>query len=110
METKKTLDTEIGQRIRNSREALGYSRETLSEKAELSNSFLSSIELGTGSCTAEYLKRLCRALGVSADYILFGRQEQSDLTAINAMLSGLDAKYIPHLEELLAAYIKSIQL
>ena len=46
----------------------------------------------------------------SADYILFGIEEQGNLTAINAMLSGLSPEYIPHVEELLAAYVKSIQL
>lgn len=106
---KKKVDTEIGQRIRRSREALGYSRETLSDKAELSNSFLSSIELGTGSCTAEYLKKLCQALGVSADYILFGIEGQGDLTQIHAMLSGLDPEYIPYVEQLLSTFLVALR-
>ena len=110
MEKKKTVDVEIGQRIRRSREALGYSRETLSDKAVLSNSFLSAIELGTGSCTAEYLQRLCRALGVSADYILFGMERQGDLTPIHAMLSGLDPQYLPLVKQLLSVYVQSISL
>ena len=110
MEKKKKVDVEIGQRIRRSREALGYSRETLSDKAELSNSFLSAIELGTGSCTAEYLQRLCRALGVSADYILFGMERQGDLTPNHAMLSGLDPQYLPLVKQLLSVYVQSISL
>lgn len=105
---KKQLNVEIGGRIRRCREALGYSRETLAEKADLANSFIGTIELGTGSFTAESLIKLCRALGVSADYILFGKEQQADLSTINAMLSGLDVAYIPYVEELLSAYIKSI--
>lgn len=107
---KKQLNVEIGARIRKCRETLGYSRETLAEKSELASSFLGTIELGSGSFTAESLIKLCRALGVSADYILFGIEEQGNLTAINAMLSGLSPEYIPYVEELLAAYVKSIQL
>ena len=107
---KKQLNVEIGARIRKCREALGYSRETLAEKSELASSFLGTIELGSGSFTAESLIKLCRARGVSADYILFGMEEQGNLTAINAMLSGLSPEYIPYVEELLAAYVKSIQL
>lgn len=107
---KKQLNVEIGARIRKCRETLGYSRETLAEKAELASSFLGTIELGSGSFTAESLIKLCRALGTSADYILFGTEKQGDLTAINAMLSGLSPEYIPYVEELLAAYMKSIQL
>lgn len=105
---KKQLNVEIGSRIRKSREALGYSREALAEKADLATSFIGTIELGTGSFTAETLIKLCRALGVSADYILFGNEQQGDLSAIHAMLSGLDVSYLPYVEEILSAYIKSI--
>jgi len=107
---KKQLNIEIGGRVRKSREALGYSRETLAEKADLACSFLGTIELGSGSFTAESLIKLCKALGVSADYILFGTEEQGDLSTINSMLSGLKPEYIPHVEQLLSAYIQSVNL
>ncbi|MCD8197728.1 MAG: helix-turn-helix domain-containing protein [Lachnospiraceae bacterium] len=107
---KKELNVEIGGRIRKVREALGYSREALAEKANLATSFVGSIELGTGSFTAESLIKLCRALGVSADYILFGTEETGDLSTINAMLSGLAPEYIPYLEQLIGSYMKSISL
>lgn len=107
---KKQLNVEIGYRIRRQREALGLSREALAEKADMATSFLGKIELGSGSFTAESLIKLCNALGVTADYILFGSENHGDLTTINAMLSGLEAKYIPETEALLSAYIKSIML
>jgi len=107
---KKQFNVEVGGRIRKAREALGYSRETLAEKADLASSFLSTIELGTGSFTAETMSKLCNALGVSADYILFGTESQNDLSAIHAMLSGLNPEYLPLVEQLLSAYIQSIQL
>ena len=107
---KKQLNVEIGGRIRKCREALGYSREALAEKADLASSFIGTIELGSGSFTAESLIKLCKALGISADYILFGKEQQGDLTTINAMLSGLDEEYIPYVENLLSAYINSITL
>lgn len=105
---KKQLNVTTGGRVRRCREALSYSRETLAEKADLAASFIGTIELGTGSFTAETLIKLCKALGVSADYILFGTEQQGDLSTINAMLSGLDASYLPYVEELLSAYVKSI--
>lgn len=105
---KKQLNIEIGRRIRGCREALGYSREALAEKADLAASFIGTIELGAGSFTAETLIKLCRALNVSADYILFGEEKQTGLSAINAMLSGLDPAYIPFVEEILSAYIRSV--
>lgn len=107
---KKQFNLEVGGRIRKAREALGYSREALAEKADLASSFLGTIELGTGSFTAETMSKLCNALGVSADYILFGTESQNDLSAIHAMLSGLNPEYLPLVEQLLSAYIQSIQL
>lgn len=107
---KKQLNVEIGRRVRKSREALGYSREALAEKADLANSFLGNIELGSSSFTAESLVKLCSALGVSSDYILFGKEEQGDFSTINAMLSGLDAEYLPYVEEMLRSYIKAITI
>lgn len=107
---KKELNIEIGSRVRKSRERLGYSREVLAEKAELATSFIGSIELGTGSFSAESLIKLCKALSVSADYILFGVEQPTDLSEIDSMLSGLDPKYLPQLQELLSAYLKTIAL
>ena len=64
--------------------------------------------MGAGSFTAESLVKICHALGVSADYILFGKEKQGDLSNVNAMLSGLDPEYIPYVEEMLRSYIKAI--
>ncbi len=104
------MNIEIGSRVRKSRERLGYSREALAEKAELATSFIGSIELGTGSFSAESLIKLCKTLSVSADYILFGLEQPTDLSEIASMLSGLDPKYLPQLQELLSAYLKTIAL
>ena len=49
-------------------------------------------------------------LGLSADYILFGTEQATDISDITDMLSGLDGKYIPKLKELLGAYLKTITL
>lgn len=107
---KQEFNKVVGGRIRKHREDLGYSRETFAEKAELAVSFVSRIEQGNASFTADSMRKLCYALGVSADYILFGTEAHGDLTTINAMLSGVEPDYIPLVEQLLSAYIKSIQL
>ena len=100
----------IGLRIRGCRENLGYSRDQLAEKTSLAVSFISAVELGKISFGAESLIKLCTALNVSADYILFGSKEQTDLSVITAMLSGLDPQYLPLLQDLLSAYVKTITL
>lgn len=107
---KKQLNIEIGARIRKCRETLGYSREMLAEKADLATSFLSTIELGAGSFTAESLIKLCTALGVSSDYLLFGKNHQGDLSVVQGMLDSLDDEYIPYVEQLLNTYLQSLLL
>ena len=98
----------IGLRIRTQREALGYSRERLAELVDISNSFLADIERGNRGFSVSYLGRLAKTLGLSADYILFGSEQSSDLSAITDMLSGLDEQYFQPLQELLGAYLKTI--
>ena len=66
---KKKYDSSIGMRIREKREMLGYSREYVAEQAEMSPSFLSDVELGTKGFSASTLMKLCKVLGLSADYI-----------------------------------------
>lgn len=100
----------IGSRIRSQREALGYSREKLAELSEISNSFLSDIERGERGFSVALLGRIAKVLGLSADYILFGREQATNLSPIIDMLSGLDEKYIPELQELLGAYLKTITI
>lgn len=92
----------IGSRILECRKKLKYSREKLAEAADVSNSFLAEVEHGTKNFSVPVLARLCKALGVSADYLLFGRETAPDT-------SGIDPQYLPCLEELLA-YIKTITI
>lgn len=101
---------EIGLRIRRQREALGYSRERLAELSEISNSFLSDIERGDRGFSVALLARLASVLGLSADYILFGTEQVTNVSAITDMLSSLDGKYLPELKELLGAYLKTITI
>lgn len=101
---------EIGLRIRRQRESLGYSRERLAELSDISNSFLSDIERGERGFSVALLGRLSRVLGLSTDYILFGTEQTTDVSAITDMLSGLDQKYVPELKVLLSAYLKTITI
>lgn len=107
---KKEIDRGVGLRIRRQREALGYSRERLSEISGLAVSFLGSIELGKCDLTVTTLKKLCASLRVSADYLLFGREADGDLGTIPATLSGLDVRYLPMLEDLIGAFVKTVAL
>jgi len=63
---------EMGSRIRKQRELLGYTREQLAEKLDVSTKFCSDIELGVKDVSIQTLAKLTELLHLSADYILFG--------------------------------------
>lgn len=67
------VNKEIGARIRKQRELLGYTREQLSERINVSPKFCSDIELGIKGMSLETLCRLSKELTLSTDYILFGK-------------------------------------
>lgn len=69
---------EMGIRIRRQRELLGYTREQLAEKLDVSTKFCSDIEIGVKGISIQTLAKLTDLLNLSADYILFGECTQGD--------------------------------
>ncbi len=74
---KRRLNEEIGARVRRRREVLGYTREQIAERANISVQFLFDIEKGKKSMTAMTIVNLAEALSVSIDFLLLGA-EQND--------------------------------
>lgn len=68
----KKIYFEAGARIRMLREDKHYTREYLSEMADISPKFLYEIEKGQKGFSADTLYRLAEALNTNSDYILFG--------------------------------------
>ncbi|MDY2510316.1 MAG: helix-turn-helix transcriptional regulator [Ruminococcus callidus] len=81
----------MGIRIRKQRELLGYTREQLSEKLDVSTKFCSDIELGVKGVSIQTLAKLSELLCLSADYILFGECPQGNSIELT-MLSELCLK------------------
>lgn len=75
MAERKSINIEVGQRIKTAREKRGLTQEQLSELLELTPHFLSSVERGVTGISLEKLRQLCRVLNVSSDFLLFGTEE-----------------------------------
>jgi transcriptional regulator with XRE-family HTH domain len=60
----------LGKRVRIRRKALGLTQEKLAEIVDVSTSFIGHIERGTRKLSVETLYELCKALDVSADYLM----------------------------------------
>lgn len=67
---------EIASRIRSLRRARGLPIHKLAEAAVMSAGYLSEVERGHSAISGEKLARLAEVMGVSADYLLTGRDEQ----------------------------------
>ncbi|MDL2217766.1 helix-turn-helix domain-containing protein [Christensenellaceae bacterium OttesenSCG-928-M15] len=105
------IKKEIGDRIRKKREQLKMSREKLCEIVDISTNFLSEIERGIKSPSALTLIKLCNGLCISADYVLFGKneeEEEADVSEIVSFLKNIDPEYLPLAEEHLKTFIKTI--
>ncbi len=82
---KKERDPEveaIGRRVRLARQGRQMTLEKLAEEAETSVQFLSQVEKGEQSMTMAKFGKLAKALRVSSDYLLFGRERLEDRTAL----------------------------
>lgn len=81
-------DIDIGERLRTIRENMHMTREKFSEKIDITDSFLGQIERGERALSAKTLKKVVKYTGVSADYLLFGKDSDNDtIKKINNILT-----------------------
>ncbi len=105
---KQKLSNGMGMRLRKSREAIGLSREAFAEQIEISPTYLAEVELGKKSLSTVAVCKACEKLSLSADYLLLGRTEKSDCSAIMEMLSNLDQQYVDLAEDLLRTFLLAV--
>jgi transcriptional regulator with XRE-family HTH domain len=87
-----TIDyVSIGNNIRLARKAKGLTQDGLAELVDLSTNHISHIEIGTTSLSLEALLRICEALDVTADYLLY-----NNLTKINPALLSAQIEHCFH--------------
>ena len=87
-------------RIRTARENLGYTREQFAEKLDVSVSYLAELERGRTGISVKMLIKVCNVLGLSADYVLFGNERDSDAMLLDK-IHRIDNQYIPLLDKVI---------
>lgn len=102
------LNIEVGTRITELRKQRGYTREKLSELADISVQFLADIEKGRKSMTIATLKRLAAALLVTTDHIVNGTTSGGDNAEINSILNTLSDKNKKQAEKILTAFAEAV--
>ena len=68
-----------------------------------------SVELGKQSMTTDSLKKVCRALCVSADYIVFGTRPGYSEHDLNAAVEPLSTEQRAYAEQMLRTFVQAIQ-
>ena len=87
-------------RIRKAREDMGYTREQFAEKLEVSVSYLAELERGRTGISVKMLTKVCKVLGLSADYILFGNERPDDKMRLDS-INRISPEYIPLLDKVI---------
>lgn len=98
----------IGDRIREKRELMGYSREKMAELLEVSGQFCSEIENGAKGMSLQTLNKIADLLLVSTDYILFGDIEKTDVSGLIEVFKYCPKDKIHYAEDILRVFIKSL--
>jgi len=105
---KKPINIEVGQRIKERREAAGLTQETLAEMVGLGVKHISAIERGAIGVSLPTLKRVCTVLSVSADDLLFDApdaaaqsEQERTIHQVSKRLSRLPANELKVMKELL---------
>ena len=88
-------------RIRRARENMGYTREKFAEKLDVSVSYLAELERGRTGISVKLLTKVCTVLGLSADYVLFGVERNTDALRVDN-IRRIDDKYLPLLDRVIA--------
>lgn len=102
---------ELGKKIQEARKKLGYTQESLAEKADIGIMYLGEIERGVKMPSLKIFTKLIVALEISADYVLrdelpSGKEYVFD--EITKKLEDLTPKQRKTAVDILDAYIKNL--
>lgn len=102
---------ELGRKIQEARKKMGYTQESLAEKADIGIMYLGEIERGVKMPSLKIFIKLITALNISADYVLrdelpSGKEYIFD--EITKKLEDLTPKQRKAAVDILDAYIKNL--
>lgn len=101
------MNKDIGKRVRERRELLGYTREQFAEKLDISVRFAADIELGNKGMSMDTLIKICRLFSVSADYIIWGKEEKGH-NGVTGLVHGLDERETAYAEDIMRTFVRAV--
>jgi len=110
MREKKEINIQIGEQVRIAREQAKLTQEMLAEKIDVSPQYISDLERGVVGIALSTLKKLCCALGITSDQILFGTQPQERGSVLSNACYALTDKQFALLVEMVNCYVKAVNI
>ena len=80
---------EMGKRLAERWKQLKMTQEKLAEKIDVSLQTISNIELGKKAVRPDNLAKLCSELGITSDYILYGKRSEEQLNTLTSQIASL---------------------
>lgn len=96
---------EVGKRLYERRKQLHMTQEELAEQVGITAQTISTAELGKKAMRADTIIRVCGALDISADYLLFGHVSTQDLSILSQKVSQLTPEQYRHLENAIDSFV-----
>lgn len=93
MKEKKPINIEVGQYVKQSREAAGLTQETFAELIGLGVKHVSAIECGAVGVSLPTLRRMSKVLCVPADVLLFGASDETEQQSQSCELQALFSRF-----------------
>lgn len=99
---------EIGKRLYKRRKQLCMTQDELAERTGVTGQTISTAELGKKAMRADTIIRVCNALDISADYLLFGHISPPDVSVLTQKVSQLTPNQYRHLEDVIDSFIAAV--
>lgn len=110
MRKKQELDSGLGLRIKAAREKAGYTQDKLAELTDVGVPYLAKLETGKVGISLPNFVNFCRVLGVSADYLIWGKRNENNTFDVVERIRYIPQKQYILLEQIINSYLEAVQL
>jgi transcriptional regulator with XRE-family HTH domain len=108
MREKKEINIQIGEQIRIARDRAALTQEQLAERIDVSTQYVSDLERGVVGVSIPTLKRICAALQVSSDQLLFQTAAPRSLLPLVDRCGALSEEQLAHLIGIIDHYLQAV--
>ncbi len=110
MDGRKDLNVLVGANIKREREKAGFTQDQFSELLGIGSKSLSSIERGVVGASLTTLLKICDALHISANALLYEQAQKNDANSIALQLQRLSPEQFQIASDVITSLIKAFSL